>query len=657
MKIQEVAEDLRSEFQLEIKATRSDLTQKLDQLTESVLSLDARLREFMSKTHTSTPTSSKNHGSSFDPTATHFRSPETPEQRVLKSIKVEIPSFVGSDPNNWIFKAQMFFQMHNVPPCMKVQLAGIKMEGQASPWFQWMFTTGLISQWEDFACALRQRFGASAFVDLKGTLSKLSQSGTVMEYTRDFESLLNQVQGFSDDVLMSFFISGLQPDLRGAIQLQWPKSLHHAMQLAYALDTHHDQLRSSIFSNQKRNSFSSTSNNTTFPKTNPNSTFRAPTTFNSIPKPLSFQPSTLPIKKLPPEEILRKRELGICFTCDEKWHSKHRCQSKMFLLIGEMDDDQQDTEEEILWSPESKDATPTASIQPNPDATMFSLASSFNHRALILTALLGNHNVDVLVDSGSSHNFINRELATTLGIPMSHSKGKKVFMGNGEFLFCDKKCNMIQLTIQNHPFVIDFWVLDLQDLNAILGMTWLESLGGVTYDYMHQSMEFIKDGQLVKLQGVLEQPHNADCVEKASCYLLTAVNSIEQDGQMLPELEAIKHTLNLALWSVLQECKAVFQTPQILPPFRGMEHSIHLLDGAKPVNVKPYRFPHHQKAELERQVSDLLSAGFIQPSKSPYSSPVLLVKKQDGTWRMCIDYRALNALTVPDRFPIPTIDE
>lgn len=76
-----------------------------------------------------------------------------------------------------------------------------------------------------------------------------------------------------------------------------------------------------------------------------------------------------------------------------------------------------------------------------------------------------------------------------------------------------------------------------------------------------------------------------------------------------------------------------------------------------PVNVPPYRYPHFQKNEIEKQISDLLSARLIRPSTSPYSSSVLLVKKKDGTWRLCVDYRALNSVTVCDRFPIPTIDE
>jgi hypothetical protein len=109
--------------------------------------------------------------------------------------------------------------------------------------------------------------------------------------------------------------------------------------------------------------------------------------------------------------------------------------------------------------------------------------------------------------------------------------------------------------------------------------------------------------------------------------------------------------------ALLAEFPSALTVPSSLPPKRACDHTIPLIEGATLVNIRAYHYPPSLKDEIERQVNIMLEQGLIQPSKSPFSSPVLLVRKKDGSWRFCVDYRYLNALTVKSVYPIPVFDQ
>jgi hypothetical protein len=99
------------------------------------------------------------------------------------------------------------------------------------------------------------------------------------------------------------------------------------------------------------------------------------------------------------------------------------------------------------------------------------------------------------------------------------------------------------------------------------------------------------------------------------------------------------------------------ELPEDLPPRRRVDHAIEVMPGVEPPAKAPYRMSHEELKELKVQLEELLTKGYIKPSKSPYGAPVLFVHKKDGTLRMCVDYRALNKATVKNRYPLPRIDD
>ncbi|OMO68489.1 reverse transcriptase [Corchorus capsularis] len=111
------------------------------------------------------------------------------------------------------------------------------------------------------------------------------------------------------------------------------------------------------------------------------------------------------------------------------------------------------------------------------------------------------------------------------------------------------------------------------------------------------------------------------------------------------------------LQALLQQNAKIFDVPTGLPLSRAHDHQIPLKDESQVVKIRPYRYLAVQKDILEKMVAEMKATGIIKDSTSSFASPVVLVKKKDGSWRFCVDYRQLNNLTLKDRFPIPLVEE
>ena len=277
---------------------------------------------------------------------------------------------------------------------------------------------------------------------------------------------------------------------------------------------------------------------------------------------------------------------------------------------------------------------------------------------LRFVATITGHAVLVLIDGGSTHNFIQQAFADQLGLPQRPTSALRVMVGNGHHLTCTSLCEAVPIDLQNALFTVDLYVLPIAGANVVLGVQWLQSLGPILTDYATLRMQFFHNDHLVELRG--------DYLTNSGQLSSTQFRRLcrKQNDGLCFHISVISNTtpspsspVPHAIQEVLTRFDILFQPLQSLPPTRDTDHHIHLLSQSTPVNVRPYRYPHYQKREIEEQVDSMLQHGLIQPSTSSFSSPVLLVKKHDGSWRFCVDYRALNALTVKDRFPIPTIDE
>ncbi|XP_072054839.1 uncharacterized protein [Arachis hypogaea] len=280
-----------------------------------------------------------------------------------------------------------------------------------------------------------------------------------------------------------------------------------------------------------------------------------------------------------------------------------------------------------------------------------------SHQTLKVRATINGVEVVVLVDPGAEANFISSSLVSILGLPLVHLPPFRIEVGNGAIEHGLGGCEKVELLVQEISIVEDFLVIELGRSEVVLGAGWIASLGIFEGDYNALSLSWMLNGKKVTLHGDPSLGRSRASVKVT----LNALRNNEEGFLVTPVFIADSTEAQLSVSSatlaILQQFEDVFQSPYGLPPQRTHNHAIVLKDSAEIPNIRPYRYPHYQKAEIKKIIDEMLQIGIIRPSTSPFSSPVILVKKKDGGWRFCVNYRALNKITVPDKFPIPIIEE
>lgn len=230
-------------------------------------------------------------------------------------------------------------------------------------------------------------------------------------------------------------------------------------------------------------------------------------------------------------------------------------------------------------------------------------------------------------------------MASRLNLKICADNSLEVLLGNGVSVHGSRLCRDVQFTLARVDFWNDFITLELGGVDVVLGVQWLVTLGKCEIDWKRQL--FTYQGQRVILLGDsnLHCPRLSFKSMEPSFTPVFSTNSI-----VLAHSQArgvVSQTVS-AVSFVLDKFSSVFALPTALPPVRGQEHSIILKPGVQSITVRPYQYPHSTKEIMEKMVNDMLAYWIIRHSHSPFSSPVLLMKKNDSSWRFCVDYRALN---------------
>jgi hypothetical protein len=213
-------------------------------------------------------------------------------------------------------------------------------------------------------------------------------------------------------------------------------------------------------------------------------------------------------------------------------------------------------------------------------------------------------------------------------------------------------------TSQGHQFKTDLKILPLGAFDLIFGIDWLEQ-HNPNIDWVNKTISIDTPDGFIQLQGHRSNQTQCSAISAAELSSVCRQGSVAHLVHIysLEDTVCVEEIIADEIQAIIGQFDDVFAEPTTLPPRRMCDHRIPLIPGAQPVSIRAYRHKTELKSEIERQVAELLESGIIQRSTSHFSSPAILVKKKDGTWRQCVDYRALNSMTVISNFLVPIIDE
>lgn len=576
----------------------------------------------------------------------------------------------------------------------RVRFAKMKLVNLAKVWWNGVeadfrrMKQAPITTWQEMKAKLREKYMPPNYEDrLCVQLVNLRQGTmTVAEYMQKFDELKTRSQILEDARhSLARFKSGLRFEIRKEMLRYAPYSVENAFQIALDLEEYLNLSSTKKVGNQIKETTRKFLNN--------------PPTTKSLPNQIR-------------EGVKGKNvdNSDRCFRCEGKGHKVYQCPTRNNLHIAveheEQGDPEQGDDEDVKDSQkfiaddlvDSEEDTSSSMVVRRILAAPRVKESDWRRTTIFQTLVTcGKDLLKLVIDGGSCMNVISASAVERLNLPTElHPQPYHVAWIDNTSIPVTKRC-LVPITYGNYKDSIHCDVVPMNVTHILFGRPWLFDCD-VYHCGKENTFHFMWKGSDITLHpkshDELKKMNagNLNVGEKATKAASPKLKSHKSDQQPKDERKVLQlltkkrflheskecgaiyavvarktaQDTNMAARTIPKELKELLEDfsdiapddlPNILPPMRKVQHAIDFVPGAQLPNLPFYRMNPTKHAELNKQVNDLLAKGFIRESLSPCAVPALLTPKKDGSWRMCVDSRAINKITVKYRFPIPRLDD
>ena len=418
-----------------------------------------------------------------------------------KLPKFDFPKFDGSHPKYWLSQCQDYFELYGTETHMWVRVAKMHFTGDAARWSSSVEHQLQTCSWHTFSSLILERFGQEQHELLLRQFFQLRQTGPIQDYINQYTALVDQLNAYGGTREPLYyamrFVDGLKDPIRAVVSMHRPKDLDTACLLAKLQEEVADPMK-------KRDGR------------------RWDTPMTARP----FAPKALPLPPPPPRLALPTSELrpavegargpspedrwsalratrhaqGLCMRCGGKWSRDHQCPPTVQLHVVQelLDVFQLDDVHEPEDPPEEQ-----ITDQVFLSVSVAAVSGVTAPRTMCFWGQLGDHQIRILLDSGSSHTFISTELAARFSSVQKLSCPLQVQVANGQILTCSTHIPDASRSIQSCQFISNLKVLPLSAYDMILGLDWLEDNSPMEVHWGQKWIQFTHKGNSVQLVGIL----------------------------------------------------------------------------------------------------------------------------------------------------------